>query len=171
MPKSKSMIKSSAPKAAKPMSSEEARQAILTAAREGVEIVAKRSELLKDDTIGLVERSVLEDVINTALDINGADWPGIMSNSRFCIMAAWQLGRTNTKPDFLPGEAMATIIRSITSIPKEEQERNIKIAASLAATANAKTLEPQARVSCARVHVWVAYLYGRDRAAMERGLS
>lgn len=154
-----------------PMAADEARQGIMAAAKEGVEIVAARAPSIQDTTIGIVHRAILEDVASHALAIGKAEFPAIMANCRFATMAAYQLGRLNQNVDFKPGEAVPVLIRTIVNMPEEDQERGIKIAASLAATAVSKTLEPQSRYSSARVHVWVAYLFGRDRGFMDRGAS
>ena len=146
-------------------------EAITDAAKAGVEIVVSRSKTIQDTSIGIVERGILDDVAQHALNIGAAGLAGVMSNCRFSIMAAWQLGYTGSKPDFLPGEAVPVLIRSIVSLPDEDQARNVAIAASLAATAVSKTLEPQAKTSSARVHCWVAFLYGKDRRMMEAGAS
>ncbi len=148
-----------------------ARQAIIAAAKEGVEIVATKAKRLEGTRIGVIHRATLEDVANHALDIGQADFPGIMANCRFSVMAAYQLGFLNTNVDFLPGQAVPILIRTVKDIPMEDQERNMKIAASLAATAKSKTLAPLGRLSSARVHVWVAYLFGRDRHYMNKGAS
>lgn len=150
------------------LTADEARQAIMAAAKAGIEIVAARGETMQNVEIGVIHRATLEDVANHALNIGQADLAGIMANCRFATMAAYQLGFLNTNVDFLPGEAVPVLIRTVKNIPMEDQERNIKIAASLAATARSQTLTPLGR---ARLHVWTAYLYGRDRHFMDRGAS
>lgn len=158
-------------RAKKPQGDQAIIKAIEKAALEGVEIVTGRSKTIQDTSIGIVERSILDDIAQHALNIGGAGWPGVMANCRLSVMAAWQLGYTGSKPDFLPGEAVPVLVRSIQNLPDEDQERSVKIAASLAATAVSKTLAAVAKQSSARVHIWVAFLYGKDRRMMEAGAS
>lgn len=168
--KKRRAVKSNAPEPAK-RSPDEIREEIARAARAGAELVSERSKLIQETSIGVVERGVLDDVAQTALQVGQANLAGIMANCRFCVMAAWQLGYSGERPDFLPGEAVARIVATVKDIPQEDQERNVTIAASLGATAFSKTLTTYGQMSSARVHVWVAYLFGKDRRMMEAGAS
>lgn len=146
--------------------------AIKKAAFEGVDIVTKKAKSMQDVTLPMLVRMTLEDVINSALDVGQANLAGITKNCSFCIMAAYQLGRTGATPDFLPGEAVPVLIRSVVNIPEDDQTRNTKIAASLmAGVRSKKALTGENKVSNVRLHLWVAYLFGKERGVMDRGLS
>lgn len=168
----KKRVKKKAKPDARRQAAEEAREEIVTAAREGVEMVTARMESLQDEpNINMLSRMALEDILTSALDTGEAQLAGIMKNCRLCVMAAWQLGRAGQVPDFLPGEAMPIILRAIKDIPQESQEHNIRIAASLASTAQSTTLAAQGRAASGRMHLWVAFLNGRDQRAMDGGLQ
>ena len=147
-------------------------EAIKKAALEGVNIVMKKAEAMQNVTLPMLVRMTLEDVLNSALDVGRANLAGIAKNCSLCVMAAYQLGRTGATPDFLPGEAMPVLIRSVMNIPKDDQVRNTKIAASLTASVNSKeAIREEGKPGNVRLHLWVAYLFGKERGVMNRGLS
>lgn len=134
----------------------------------GVELVTEWTKRFEEYTITVKERAALEDVVNSALDTAGAEFLAIGKNCRFCVMAAYQLGRSGDVPDCLPGEVMATVLGTIKDIPFEDQDRNMNISASLTATAINQRID---RPSSARAHLWTAFLLGQERGRVDRGAS
>ena len=146
--------------------------AIKKAALEGVGIVTKKAASMQDVTLPMLVRMTLEDVLNSAFDVGQANLAGITKNCSLCVMAAYQLGRTGATPDFLPGEAVPVLIRSVMDIPEDDQVRNTKISASLTASVVSKVaIAGENKARSVRLHLWVAYLFGKERGVMDRGLS
>jgi hypothetical protein len=161
--------KSNAPKRPGRKEREEAaKQELIRRMDLGLELVTKWNQRFAEYPIPVKERAALEDVINSALDTDGAAFAAVGKNCRFCVMAAYQLGRSGNVPDCLPGEMMATVLGTIKDIPIEDQQNNMNIAASLTATAISKEVD---RPSSARAHLWCAFLLGQERGRIDRGAS
>ena len=165
----KAFTKSNAPKGPGRAEREEAaKQELVRRMNAGLELVTKWNRRFEEYAIPMKERAALEDVVNSALDTGGARLAAIGKNCRFCVMAAYQLGRSGEVPDCLPGEVVATVLGTIKDIPFDDQDRNMNIAASLTATAINKQID---RPSSARAHLWTAFLLGQERGRVDRGMS
>lgn len=165
--------KAKAPRpAAKRPQGEEAADRIIDAARDGVEMVIKRVQAESESvSIGLIQQMTLGDITNQALSAEMGGVMGLAANCRFCVMAAWQLGRQRSQLHYLPGTAVAHLIKTIKEIPGEDRERHVAMAASLAASVISETMDAGLKNDSVRMHLLAAFLFGHDRAVMDRGLS